>query len=97
MGAHSKATTHAIVIILTKTALTSKVMGVQVVPSPRKRSAKALYTNCVTELTKLYISVHTKIRSVTGITRTAIATPTKIPEEVGQIALRNQIFIRNLN
>ncbi len=40
-GAHSIAKTCMIVVILTKTALRSKVMGVQAGPSLRKRSAKA--------------------------------------------------------
>ena len=41
------------------------------------------------ELKKHCVSIHAKIRNIMVITQTAIATPMKIPEVVGWIALGN--------
>ena len=76
-GGHARATTRAIVIVSTRMALQSRIMGVQVGPSLIRRDPRVQisFSLCTPKSRRPYANIRTKARNVAHMSQIAIATP----------------------
>ena len=96
---HSSATTCTIFVVSTRTALRSRIVGAQEGPSLIRRDPRAEIScsSCAPKSRRAYANIRTRTTNAAHVHQIVIETPTTVPEGVGRIALRNHVYVRNVN